>query len=491
MEKKENLKTSIVFSFISQLICYLAPLIVSPYLSRVLGASGVGEYSYAYSYVFYFSSAILFGFSSYGINQISERRNDKLQYSTVFWTILFERFCFFVVSLSIYILLIYFHCFDESINSSILYVLSLILVANVFDISFLFQGLEQFRIVSYGQMVVNVAYLICVFLFVKSSDDLLFYTLIKSLIGLGLDGFLWMFSIKKITKPHIDKKAIVRIFMASSQFFLPTILMSAGTQIDQTFIGLFCGNKEVAYYQQASKIPSLISNFIYAIAPVMLSRISFLFKENKIEEVKEKIGKATNLALFLSIPCCLGVYLIGNYFVPTYFGEEYLPAINVLYCLLPVTLFSPLSSILINSYYYPCNEIKKAAYFLAMSLILNSLLTFIFTKYTNLGAKGAAIATLFAEIFLFSLLLKFSKNILSFKTLFCDLWKVLVASAFMCLGVFLINYFAKDLSQIIICIIDILSGIVIFFLFSCFLKEKIIVQVLLNIKSKLSKKREK
>jgi len=84
MVKKESLKANVVFSLLSQLVCYLAPLIVSPYISRVLGPTGIGSYSYAYSYVYYFSSAISFGFSSFGIKKISENRKSKEKLSQVF-----------------------------------------------------------------------------------------------------------------------------------------------------------------------------------------------------------------------------------------------------------------------------------------------------------------------------------------------------------------------------------------------------------------------
>ena len=230
----------------------------------------------------------------------------------------------------IYFVLSFFNCFGDSINRSILFALIIVLISNDLDIGFLFQGLEKFRLISYGHMLANLLFIISVFLFVKSSDDLVLYTLLKSGVNLLLDIFLWIFAFRKLTMFHIIKSELKTVFIGSAKFFLHTILLSVGNQIDQTFIGMFCGNIEVGYYQQASKLPSLISSLTYAIAPVMLSRISFLYKENKLDEAKEKIGKAFNLALFVSIPCCIGMYLIGQFFIPAFFGEEYLPSINIL-----------------------------------------------------------------------------------------------------------------------------------------------------------------
>lgn len=490
MDKKENLKVSIIFSFISQLICYLSPLIVSPYISRVLGAAGIGEYSYAYSYVYYFSVAILFGFSSYGVKKIAEYREDKETYSSYFWTIFLERFIFFLVFLSIYFVLSFFNCFGNSINRSVLFALIIVLISNALDIGFLFQGLEKFKLISYGHMLANLLFIISVFLFVKSSDDLVIYTLLKSGVNLLLDIFLWIFAFRKLTRFHIIKGELKTVFVGSAKFFLPTILLSVGNQIDQTFIGMFCGNTEVGYYQQASKLPSLISSLTYAIAPVMLSRISFLYKENKLDEAKEKIGKAFNLALFVSIPCCVGMYLIGQFFIPAFFGEEYLPSINILYCLLPTSLLCPLSSILISAYYYPSKKTIFVTWFLLIDLVVDSSLTFILTRFTGLGGKGAAIGSLVAEVILLSLLLFCSNKIISFKVLLKDLWKVVVASLTMVAVVLFTNYFVSNLSNAIVTVIDVFLGAITYIAMSLLLKERMINQAFAFIKSKFKKSKE-
>lgn len=74
-------KTSVVKNYIYntsyQLLVLLAPLITTPYVSRVLGATGIGIYSYAQSIATYFTLAGAVGTTIYGQREIAFVRDDK------------------------------------------------------------------------------------------------------------------------------------------------------------------------------------------------------------------------------------------------------------------------------------------------------------------------------------------------------------------------------------------------------------------------------
>lgn len=482
MKKKVSLQVNVVFSFISQLICYLTPLIVSPYVSRVLLPEGVGIYSHANSLVFYFSSITAFGFSSYGISKIASLRNDKTAYSSYFWSIFFDRFIIGLFSIFLYIVFLFTGVF-KSENIHIGLALILVVVGNILENSFLFQGLENFRIVSYATVISNALYLLCVFLFVKSINDVLVYTFIKSSINIVIYLILWIISIKYLSKPSFSKFEMWESLKGSAVFFLPSILMSIGGQIDQTFLGFFVSVEEVGYYQQASKFPTLISNFTYAISPVMLSRISYLFSEKKYEEVKEKISKGIVLAMAISIPCCIGMYSIARYFVPLYFGEAFKPSILLMYLLLPTTFTSPISSILINSYFYPSGQIKKVTFSLFSSLLFNVVMTVINVMVFKMGGAGAALGTLISDFLLLLFLLASSKKNINLKFIGKDLIKISMSCGLMGLVLFLLDLYVP-IKEIYLIILNILIGLVVYVVLTIFMKEHIIWYIIAIIKKR-------
>jgi len=470
---KANFKANIIFSFVSRLVIYLTPLFLAPYLSRVLGAEGIGIYSHAYSFVYYFSAAITFGFSSCGINKIAEFRNDKEKYSAYFWTTYFLRSVFFVISTTVYVFVLIFNGFGHKVNLNIGLSLILVLIASLLENQFLFQGLENFLIPSIGDFLVNITYAVCIFCFVKNSNDVLLYTILKSGMNVVLYLGTSFVSIRYLTKPKILWNELGAIIKESALFFLPTILMSLGGQLDQSFIGSFCTEADVGYYQQASKLPTLVASFTYAISPVMLSRISYLYHEKRLDEIKKKISEGLTLALFISIPACVGLYSIGQFFIPLYFGQEFVASIPIMFILLPTCIISPIDSILINAYYYPAKKNKYLTLSLIPAIVGNIILSLFNIIIIKMNAQGAAIGTLFSELVLDTCLVVGARKYIDFPSIVSDVWKIMLGSGMIALVVVPFCYFVA-LKQIYLVIIGILLGIIIYGLVECITREKII-----------------
>ena len=60
-----------------QILSACMPLITAPYVSRILGADGVGIYSYSQSCITYFTMFAVLGTNSYGMREIARCRNNK------------------------------------------------------------------------------------------------------------------------------------------------------------------------------------------------------------------------------------------------------------------------------------------------------------------------------------------------------------------------------------------------------------------------------
>lgn len=486
--KTTNLKFNVILSLISQFVCYISPLIVAPYISRVLGPEGIGVYSFSYSFVFYFSSLIILGFSNLGITMLSSDRDDKDKYSKTFWTIFVLRLLLGAILILIYIGLSFAGIFGGKDNIPIMLSLTLVLIGNIVDIRFLFQGLENFKIITYIQVLTYIAYIASIFLFVKTENDVLLYTILKSSTDLVVNLFLFMFAFKVVKKPSIDFRFMPKLLKGSLLLFIPSILINLGIQLEQTFLGIFSLNSEVGFFQQAIKFPLLIGNLTYAICPVMLSRVSYLVKEGKNEEIKEKISKILLLAALLSLPCCLGLYSIGEIFVPLYFGEEFLPVVNVLYITLPIAIFSPINAILINAYLYPLKKTKYVVISAGSELLVNVILSIVLLTIFDLGAIGGAIACMLCEIILFILLLFFCRNSFYHKFVIKDIFKIAVSSLMIFALVYPFNKFV-ELNIWLKLFIDLIIGCIVYGLFLLILKEDIIKFVLNFILIKFKRKR--
>lgn len=104
MEMK-SIKKNYIYNLTYQILALMAPLITTPYVSRVLGAEAIGEYSYAYSIVYYFMLAAILGTATYAEREISFCQDDRTKRKCQIFGI-----CFFLGILHLLLVLLFMPC---------------------------------------------------------------------------------------------------------------------------------------------------------------------------------------------------------------------------------------------------------------------------------------------------------------------------------------------------------------------------------------------
>ena len=136
-----SVRLNFVLSMAYQVLVVLLPMITAPYVARVLGADKNGIYSFTASYQTYFSMFAALGTVSYGSREIARNRKDKAVRSKLFWEIELMTVLTSSVSIAAFILFIVFRD-----RYQIYYVPQVMaILAVMFDISWFFTGIEQFR----------------------------------------------------------------------------------------------------------------------------------------------------------------------------------------------------------------------------------------------------------------------------------------------------------------------------------------------------------
>lgn len=471
---KPSFKTNFILSIIIQMICYLSPLVVSPYLTRVLGAENIGIYSFSYSYAHYFLLFASFGFTNFGTMVISENRANFERRNELFWNLFICRFFLTVFCLLVYIILVFTGAFIGITDKKIMLVFTLLIFSTCLDFTFFFRGIEKLNIVSFGTAVVNLFYVASIFIFVKSGNDLLLFTFIKTICTAMVNMFLVIFIPKRVGKPRICKGDLKRVISGSLAFFLPTLVMGISATLDQTFLGIFADNVEVAYYQQSNKITSLLSAVLYAASTIVLSRTALLSREEDNERIQELTAKSIVACFFILAPVVVGLYLIGDIFIPLYLGDEFKPAVSVFFWLLPVAIASSFSSVVISAYYYPLRKTYRLTILILISIIINIILTITLLLLTNLGACAAAIGSLCAELFTTIVLFYGARSIIKFRLIIFDILKISLACALMFAVSYILNitYFKDNFSSIMVMIFDIIISALIYGIALLALKER-------------------
>lgn len=274
MNNKQSITKNYLYNLFYQILIIIVPLFTTPYLSRVLGAEAIGIYSYTLSIATYFILFGSLGVAMYGQREIAYVQDDKEKRSKIFFEIVIMRF----ITLGISLLLFYFSFCTQGDYRVYYKILILEIVANSLDISWFFQGLEEFKKTVIRNTVVKLVSIICIFTFVKSANDLSKYFLIYVLSTLIGNISMWMYLPKYLKKIRRKELKILKHVKPTAVLFIPQLATQAYTVLDKTMIGAMVADKsEVGFYEQAQKMVKLLLTIATSLGTVMVPRMASTF----------------------------------------------------------------------------------------------------------------------------------------------------------------------------------------------------------------------
>ena len=237
--KKQSITKNYLYNLSYQILTMFLPLIITPYISRVLGANNIGIYSYTLSVTTFFILFGSLGVALYGQREIAYHQNNKMKYSYIFWEVLILRCISMAISLGIY-----YFTFGIGNNEYNIYyqILMFEIIGNIIDISWFFQGLEEFKKIIFRNALIKLISLLLIFIFVKRIEDLVIYFFIY--VGSTFFGnlSLWLYIPQKIEKINLNKIRVGRHLKPTIALFIPQIAIQLYTILDKVMIGAIINN---------------------------------------------------------------------------------------------------------------------------------------------------------------------------------------------------------------------------------------------------------
>lgn len=261
---------------------YIVPLIILPYLIRVLEIETFGLLAFASATIAFFRGVVEYGFNLTGTKQITESRNDPEKMSELFSSIFFTKLlltvlCFFILT----ILVLSFETFRE--HWQVFLFTFLIIFGDILFPIWFFQGIENMKMITYLQIGYKTLFVILVLLFVHNKDDFLLVPILDS-IGSILAGLYAMFYIQKnyrIKLYILHYQHILYQLKEGMHVFVSRITVILYTSLNTFVLGLLTDNSIVGIYAIAEKIymaiRGLLNPFIQAIYPYLVKQ----YKESK------------------------------------------------------------------------------------------------------------------------------------------------------------------------------------------------------------------
>jgi O-antigen/teichoic acid export membrane protein len=162
-----DLRKNYIYRMFYEALLFGGPLVTLPYVSRVLGADGIGRYSYSFSIITYFMMFGALGTSSYGTREIARNRNDRQRCSVLFWEIELVSVLSCLVCLIFWGLLVLTAGSDYRL---IFFTLTPYLIGTMFDITWFFTGLERIGAIVLANSVTRILGIILIFVTVIAND---------------------------------------------------------------------------------------------------------------------------------------------------------------------------------------------------------------------------------------------------------------------------------------------------------------------------------
>lgn len=388
-----SIKKNIVYNLFYQILAIILPFITAPYLSRVIGASGVGLYSFSHSIALNFTYITLLGLTNYGNRAIAAVQNDVEKRSKLFCEIYAMQCCCFLVSLTLYA--VYIVAFSADYLAACIMILTV--ASSLFDINWFFFGMEQFKLTVIRNTVIKVLTVICVFIFVKDQNDIYIYIAIMSLGFLASQLCLWPF-LKKFVYFYVPKwKDFVRHFKPNLILFVPVIAVSIYKMLDKIFLGYMSTMEQVGYFENAERIITVSVTLITAVGTVMLPRTTSMLAEHKNQEGLVFLDKTMMLVLAYANAVFFGILAVANEFSVIYYGEDFTQTGVIMQYLAVTVIFLGCGNVVRTQYLIPMHEDKVYLKSAVFGAIINAAVNILLIP--KLEAVGAAIGTIFAEVF--------------------------------------------------------------------------------------------
>lgn len=417
------IRKNFIFNLTSQLLIVILPVVAIPYLSRVLGETNIGIFDYTHSVLNYFILFGCVGMSLYGQREIAFYKNDIFKRSAVFDELLIIRFITIGISTVAYF--VYSANFTD--YPVYYYLFGIELIASFFDISWFFNGIEDFKLQAVRNVAVKLISIAGVFLFVKDSEDLKLYILFYSAAIFAGNISLWPRLRNEVKYVSVKGLNPVRHIRSLLLMFLPQIATSVYTQLDKTMIGVLTAYNysEVTYYSQAEKIVKIALTVITSVGAVMLSRVANMFAENDLDKIRAYISKSFKFMFFLGLPITAGLMAVADDFVPVFFGEGYDNVVPCMIALSPLVVIIGISNCLGTQYLLPTNQINKYTASVVVGMLCNAALNFILIP--RYAAIGAVAATLVAETLVSAVQFCFVRKNISARVLFFGIKNMICA----------------------------------------------------------------
>ena len=372
---------------------YLLPLLLIPFLVRVLGVEVFGNWVIATAIVAIFRTCVAYGFDLTATKAVANNTTNTNFLSAMYSSIVIVRAIVLVLSLLLFLLVANF--FKELDAVRELTVLCfLVLIGEVLFPIWLFQGQEHMSTITYVRLSYRFGFVLIVLFTIRSPEDVFLIPVIEA-CGSFLSAVIAMsiaFRRYKLRLLRPKLELILEMSRTGFSVFFAYISVHFYTSINTVILGVVAGPTQVAFWAIAEKIfyaiRGLMGPAVQAIYP-MLSR-AFLQETERYRKLVRisLVSSFVALLIFGSV-----LFFMSEILVSLVSGAGQEEAVKILNWLCLAMLFgigSLLSPLLIIQ-----GQDARLIQITTVSMVINLIM--VYPMVLNFGGVGVAMTFLFTQ----------------------------------------------------------------------------------------------
>lgn len=281
-------------------------------------------------------------------------------------------------------------------DKTLFVVMSSLIFFNTIGVEWLYKALEYYTYITVRSIIFKFIALIAMFVLIHDVDDYVIYGGISIFAASASNVFNFIRLRKIVGSEKVGKLDFKQHLKPVFTFFIISCATTIYTNLDNVMLGFMKDDVEVGYYNAATKIKNILVSIVTSLGTVLMPRASYYIQQDMWNEFYALSKKAIKFVLLAATSMMVYFMIFAREGVLFLSGDAFEGAIMPMIIIMPTLLFIGLTNIMGIQMLIPMgqeNAVMISTFVGAIvDLVLNTILI------PQLGANGAAIGTLAAEL---------------------------------------------------------------------------------------------
>jgi len=305
-----------------QIVNYLLPLILIPYLIQALGIEGFGIYSFVFAIATYGVRFSDYGFDLSATYHISMHKEHPQKVNEIFSSVLTIKFGLAILFLLLLTLAIF--SFEKLYQyKEMLFCTYGMVIGNIFLPLWYFQGIEKMRFIMYLNGLLKLSLFVLIVLFIKKPTDITLLMLLHSVaaIAIGLLGLYLAIREFNVRLVPVNKEQILFYLKDGWYIFTSKIAVEFYSTTSTIIAGFFVSPLVLGYYALSVKIMAAVGNLFDPITRVAYPYLVGVYAQSN-ENFITRNRQLSMVILIIMLPVALLLFIFAPEIIELITGKS-------------------------------------------------------------------------------------------------------------------------------------------------------------------------